>query len=51
MNDVPVKVIKENKYIVAFSDKTDKENYRPLSTLLTLSKVYGSLICKSQAAP
>ena len=74
MNDIPVKVIKENKDIVAFfihhnfnnslssstfptalkyadvkpvfkkDDKTDKENYRPISILPTLSKVYGSLI-------
>ena len=71
MNDIPVKVIKENKDIVAFflyinnfnnslsssifptalkyadvklvskkDDKTDKENYRPISILPTLSKVY-----------
>ena len=74
MNDIPVKVIKENKDIVAFfihhnfnnslssstfpnalkyadvkpvfkkDDKTNKENYRPISILPTLSKVYGRLI-------
>ena len=73
MNDIPVKVIKENKDIVAFihhnfnnslssstfptvvkyadfkpvfknDDKTDKGNYRPISILLTLSKVYERLI-------
>ena len=71
MNDKSVKVIKENKVIVAFfihhnfsnslssstfptalkyanvkpvfkkDDKTNKENYRPISILPTLSKVYG----------
>ena len=74
MNDIPVKVIKENKDIVAFfihhnfnnslsssafptalkyadvkavfkkDDKTNKENYRPISILPTLSKVYERLI-------
>ena len=74
MNDIHVKVIKENKDIVAFfihynfnnslssstfptalkyanvkpvfkkDDKTDKENYRPISILPTLSKVYERLI-------
>ena len=74
VNDIPVKVIKENKDIVAFfihhnfnnslssstfpialkhadvklvlkkDDKTDKENYRPISIFPTLSKVYERLI-------
>ena len=74
MNDIPVKVIKENKGIVAFfmhhnfnnssssstfpnalkyadvkaifkkDDKTDNENYWPISILPTLSKVYERLI-------
>ena len=74
MNDVPVKVIQENKNIVAFfihhnfnnslssstfpttlkyayvkpvfkkDDKTDKENYRLISILPTLTKVYERLI-------
>ena len=74
MNDIPAKVIKENKDIVAFfihhnfnnslssstfptalkyadvkpvfknDDKTNKENYRPISILPTLSKVYERLI-------
>ena len=74
MNDIPVKVIKENKDIVAFfihhnfnnslssstfptalkyadvkpvfkkDDKTNKERYRPISILPTLSKVYERLI-------
>ena len=74
MNDIPVKVIKENKDIVAFfihhnfnnslssstfptalkyadfkpvfqkDDKTNKENYRPITILHTLSKVYERLI-------
>ena len=73
MNDIPVKVIKENKDIVAFfihhnfnnslssctfstalkyadvkpvfkkDDIADKENYRPISILPTLSKVYERL--------
>ena len=74
MNDIPVKVIKENKDIATFlihhnfnnsfssstfptalkytdvrpvfkkDDKTDKENYRPISILPTLSKVYERFI-------
>ena len=74
MNDIPVKVIKENKYNVAFfiyhnfsntlssstfpialknadvnpvfknDDKNGKENYRPISILPSLSKVYERLI-------
>ena len=74
MNDIPIKVIKENKGIVAFfnhhnfnnslssstfrtalkhadvkpnvkkDDKTDKKNYRPISILLALSKIYQRLI-------
>ena len=74
MNDIPVKVIKENKDIVAFfiyhnfnnslssstfptalkyadvkpvfkkDGKIDKENFRPISILPTLSKVYERLI-------
>ena len=74
MNDILVKVIKENKDIVAFfihhnfknslssstfptalkyaevkpvfkkDDKTDKENYRPINILPTLSKVYERVI-------
>ena len=74
MNDIHVKVIKENKDIIAFlinhdfnnslsssafptalkyadvrpifkkDDQTDKENYRPISILPTLSKVYKRLI-------
>ena len=70
MNNIPVKVIKENKDIVALfmhcnfnsslssspfptsnvkpvfkkDGKTDKENYRPISILPTLSKVYERLI-------
>ena len=70
VDDIPVKVIKENKYDIAFfihhnfdnslssptfptalkyfnvkpvfkeDDKTDKENYRPMSILNNLSKVY-----------
>ena len=74
VNDIPVKVIKENKDIIAFfihynfdnslssstfptalkyadvkpvfkkDDKADKENYRPISILPTLSKVYERLI-------
>ena len=73
MNDIPVKVIKENKDIVTFfihynfdnslssstfptalkyadvkpvfkkDDKTDKENYWPISVLSTLIKVYERL--------
>ena len=74
MNDIPVKIIKENKDIAAFfihhnfnnslssstfptafkyadvkpvftkDDKTDKENYRPINILPTLSKVYERLV-------
>ena len=76
VNDIPVKVIKENKDIIASfvyhnfnnslsgsnfptalkytdvkpvlkkDDKTDKENYRPISILPTLIKVYERLADK-----
>ena len=72
--DIPVKIIKENKYVISFyvfhnfnnalsscsfstalkyanawpafkkDDKTDKENYRPISILPNLSKVYERLM-------